>query len=180
MSGDAVAQKVVFRHGTSGKHPGLTIAIAVACFLGACVVAVVKGSHWVFLPMPCSFAVLLYSYLVYIKLEIWETGFSHRNLSGHHSFEFAQIDDALFETAKAGEGYAAPELSVRLRGETERMKIPIGIYPIRASALLFASLERHGIPIRLDGTRCVESTMRQISEVQSKYVGQGDRDAPLA
>ena len=177
---DDVGQETVFRHGTSGKYPRLTIGIALTVFLFACGVALVKGSDWAFLPLPCGFAVLLYSYLVYIKLEIRETGFTHRNLSGHHYFEFAQIDDVWFETAKVGEGYAVPELSVRLKGGTQRIKIPIGIFPIRASVLLFESLQRHGIPIRLDGSRYVESTMRKISEAKSKFGTQGDRNATLS
>jgi len=174
MSYDAVSHKVVFRHGTCGKHPRLTMGISLTLFLAACGVAVFKGGQWGFLTLPCGLAVFAYSHLVYIKLEIWESGFNHRDLSGNHAIEFAQIDHVLFETVNTGEGYAAPEFSVRLNGRTERMKIPIGMFPIRASALLFASLEHHGIPIRLDGSRYVESTMRQIREAQSELVWQGD------
>ena len=82
MSDNAVGQKAVFRHGTSGKRPRLTIGISLAAFFAACGIAVAKGSDWVFLMLPCGFAVLSYSYLVYIKLEIWESGFSNLDLSG--------------------------------------------------------------------------------------------------
>lgn len=177
ISDDAVSQKAVFRHGTCGKHPRLAIGISLTLFLAACGIAVFKGGDWIFLTLACGLAVFLYLYLVYTKLEIWESGFSHQDLSGNHTLEFAQIDDVLFETVRVGEGYAAPELSVRPKGGTERMKVPIGMFPIRASALLFASLERHGIPIRLDGSRYVESTMRQIREAQSELVSQGHPDA---
>jgi len=177
MSDNAVGQKAVFRHGASGKHPRLTIGISLAAFFAACGIAVAKGSDWVFLMLPCGFAVLSYSYLVYIKLEIWESGFRNRDLSGVHAFEFARIDDVLFETVSVGEGYAGPVLSMRLKGGLKKMKIPIAMFPIRASALLFTSLQRHGVPIRLDGSQYVESAMRQVREAQSELVAEGDRNA---
>jgi len=174
MSDDAVSEKVVFRHGMTGTHPRLTIGISVALFLATCGLAVFKGGYWV-LTLVCGSAVLMYSYLAYIKLEIWGSGFSHRDLSGNHTFEFGQINDILFETVSVGDGGYAPVLSVRLKGGIERIKIPVGMFPIPASALLFTAFERHGIPIRMDVSQGVQSTMRQIKEAQSKSVAQRDR-----
>lgn len=167
MPNDAVGQKVAFRHGMSGQHPRLTIGISLAIFCVMCALAVFKAGDWVFVAGVCGLAVLLYANLAYIKLEIWESGFSHRDLSGNHAFEFVQIDDVLFETVGVGDGYA-PVLSVRLKGGIERMKISIGMFPIRASALLFTEFERHRVPIHQDWSGPVQRKMRQISDAQSE------------
>ena len=176
MADDAVGQKVVFKHGVSGNCPRLTICVSIAVFLATCAIAVSKRGDWLPLVLLCGIAAFLFSYLAYIKLEIWGSGFNHRDLLGNHAFEFGQIDHFLFETVRAYDRYA-PVLSVKLKGETERIKIPISMFPIRASALLFSEMNLHGIPIRLDGSRLVQSKMQQISEAQSKLLEQRDRDA---
>lgn len=112
-----------------------------------------------------AFAVYLYATVAYVKLEIWKSGFSHRSLSGHHVFEFSQIEDALFETANVGEGYA-PVFSLRLRDDARRKEVPIGMFPVRAAALLFTEMDAYGIHIRQDGSRLVETSMQQIREAQ--------------
>lgn len=160
MSDHATGQKTVFRHGISGKHPHLTIGISLTIFLATCAVAVFNSAYWV-LTLLCCLAVLLYSYLAYLKLEIWERGFNHRDLSGNHTFEFGQIDDVFFETVSVGDGYA-PVLSVGLKGGMERRRVPIGMFPVQASTLLFTALDRHRIAIHLDGSPLVQNTMRQI------------------
>jgi hypothetical protein len=166
MSADTAGKRIVFRHGTFATYPRLTTSISLGLLLAVLLVAVFNGLHWILLTLLCVFAVWLYASLAYVKFEIWERGFSHRNLSGNHVFEFAGIEDALFETANVGEGYPAPVFSVRLRGEIDRKKVPIGMFPVRAAALLFAALERFGIRVREDGSPFVQSTMRQIREVQ--------------
>lgn len=133
-----------------------------------CILLLVDNKHhWLFLTLLCGLAVSLYASFALLKFEIWESGFSHRSLLSNHVFEFAQIDDASFETASVGEGYPAPIFSVRLRGEVDMKKVPIGMFPVRAAALLFTRFERCGIQIREDGSPLVQSTIRQIREVQS-------------
>lgn len=176
MSNDAVGPKVVFRHGVSGNHPRLTVCICFAVFLAACGMAVSKRGDWLPLALFCGLTAFLFSYVAYIKLEIWGTGFNHRDLLGNHTFEFGKVDDFLFETVRSDDGYA-PVLSVKLRGGTERIKIPIGMFPIRASALLLVAVDRHRIPIRLDGSPLVLREMQEISEAQSKFLQQEDREA---
>ena len=163
MSADTAGNKIGFRHGTFNTHPRLATFVLL-CLLTVCFVAVLRVRSWLFLIAFCGLAVSLAS-VAYVKFEIWESGFSHRNISGNHVFAFAQREDALFETASVGDG-PAPVFSVRLRGEIDRKKIPIGMFPVRAAALLFTALEGHGIEIREDGSRFVQSTMRQIREIQ--------------
>lgn len=165
MSADNSGEKAVFRHGTSGRHPRLALGILLGLVFAMRVLGVFIR-HWLFLVTLFVVATSLYAYLGYVKFEIWESGFSHRDLSGNHVFEFAQIDDAIFETASVGEGFPAPVFSVRLKGEVDRKKVPIGMFPVRATALLFAALERYGIQIREDGSRLVQNTMRQIREAE--------------
>ncbi len=155
----------MFRHGTFNTHPRLATGIFL-CLLAFLFVAALSTHSWLGLIGVCTLAVLLYAMVAYAKFELWENGFSHRDLSGTHVFEFAQIEDALFETVCFGDGYAAV-FSLRLKGEARRKKIPIGGFGVQADALLFIALERYGIPIRQDGSRLVESSMQQIREAQS-------------
>ena len=165
MSASAAGKKIVFRHGTFNIHPVLASA-ALLCLLAVALIAALTLRSWLFVTALCFFALSLYASVVYLKFEIWESGFSFSSLSRRRVFEFAQIADALFETAEVGEGYSSPVFSLRLKGEDERKKVPIGIFPSRAAGLLFTALERHGIQIRHDGSRLVEDSMRQIREVQ--------------
>jgi hypothetical protein len=173
MSADTAGKKMVFRHGTFNTHPRLA-TVVLLCLLTVCFVAVLTVRPWLFLIAFCGLAVSLVS-VAYVKFEIWGTGFSHRTFSGNHVFEFAHIDDALFETSNVGEGYPAPVFSVQVRGEAARKNIPIGIFPLRATALLISALESYGIQVREDGSRYVQSTMRQVREmqfIQSPSLGQ--------
>jgi hypothetical protein len=158
--------KIAFRHGTFDTHPRLAVGFSLVLLLAVSFVAVRSGLDWLFLILVCGLVVWLCASLAFAKVEIWESGFSHRSLSGDHVFEFARIEDALFETAMVGNGHPAPVFSVRLRDTADRKQIPIGIFPIRAAATLFTALERHGIQIREDGSQFVQSTMRQIREAQ--------------
>lgn len=164
MSANAPGKKTVFRHGTFDSHPRIATAVLL-CLLTVCFLAVFTVGSWLFLIAFCGFAVSLVS-IAYVKFEIWESGFSHRTFFGNHSFEFAHINDALFETSNVGESHPALVFSVQVRGETTRKNIPIGIFPLRATALLFSALESFGIQIREDGSRCVQSTLQQLREMQ--------------
>jgi hypothetical protein len=143
-SPDSIGQNVTFRHGTFGAQARLMIVILLCVIWAIGSLAVSEPSHRVFLTILCGLTVLLYSYLAYIKLEISESGFSHRNLLGNRIFEFARIEEAFFETTSVGEGHYASVFSVRLKEGTEKKKIPISIFPVRATALLLTALERHG------------------------------------
>src|SRR5213593_3591742 len=103
MSADTAGKKIVFRHGTFGVHPRLATGLSLGLLLAVFLVAVFNGCHWIFLTLFCGLAVWLYASLAYVKFEIWESGFSHRSLSGNHVFEFARIEDALFESVNVGE-----------------------------------------------------------------------------
>jgi hypothetical protein len=164
MSANTAGKKIVFRHGTFNTPPRVA-TVVLLCLLTVCFVAVLTVRSWLFLIGFCGFAVSLVS-IAYVKFEIGESGFSHRTFFGNHSFEFAHIDDALFETRNVGEGHPALVFSVQVRGEATRKSIPIGIFPLSATALLFSALESSGIQIREDGSRYVQSTMRQVRDMQ--------------
>lgn len=166
MAADALRKKMVFRHGTFNSRPRLA-AGTFLCLLALLVLAALNAHHWLALTAVCAFPLALYASVACVKFEIWDSGFSHRNLSGIHVFEFAQIEDALFETENAGDGYA-PVFSLRLKGEVRRNKIPIGRFGVQADALLFTALERYGIPIGQDGSRLVERSIERIREVQTR------------
>lgn len=164
MAAGAVGKKSVFRHDILNPRSGVATGLFL-CFLACLFVAALRAHSWLGITAICAFAVLLYASVAYARFEIWESGFSHRDLSGKHVFEFAQIDDALFETVCFGDG-SAPVFSVRLKGEVRRHNIPIGKFGVQADALLFTALERYGIIIGHDGSRLVESSMERIREAQ--------------
>ena len=166
MGADLIDTKTVFRHGTFNSHPRLTTCIFLSLWT-ILFVAALSARSWIGVIGVSALAGLLYASLAYAKFEIWESGFSHRSLSRIHVFEFAQIDEALFETTNVGEGGYAPVFSLRLKGEVRRNVIPIGMFPVQAGALLFTALERYGIIIGQDGSRLVESSIERIREAQS-------------
>lgn len=166
MCADIAGKKVVFRHGTFNSHKSLATGILL-CLWGACIFIAAFSAHsWLGATALCAFALLLCASVAYARFEIWKSGFSHRDLWGTHVFEFAEIDDALFETVNYGDGYA-PVFSLRLKGEVRRHKIPIGRFGVQADALLFTALERFGIVIGQDGSRLIESSIQRIREAQS-------------
>ena len=114
MSATAAGKKIVFRHGTFNTHPVLASA-ALLCLLAVALIAALTLRSWLFVTVLCFFALSLYGSVVYLKFEIWESGFSFSSLSRRRVFEFAQIADVLFETAKVGEGYSSPVFSLRLK-----------------------------------------------------------------
>ena len=176
ISDNGIGQSATFRHGTFGAHPRRMTVILLCLILAIGGLAVFEPGQWVLLTTLCGLTVFLYSYLAYIKLEISESGFSHRDLWGNRIFEFGRIEEAFLETTSVGDGHYASVFSVRLKDGTEKKKIPIGMFPVRASALLLAALERHGIPIRQDGSRLVQCTLQEIRELQSQVTAIKDRD----
>lgn len=166
MCADTTGKKVVFRHGTFNSHPRLATGVFL-CLLACLFVAALSARSWLGLTAVCALAVAAYASVAYVRFEIWDSGFSYRSLSGKHVFEFAQVEDALFETVHADEA-DAPVFSLRLRGDVRRKGIPIGMFPVQAGALLLNALGRYRIPIRQDGSSKVESLMQGIREASTE------------
>ncbi len=156
----------VFRQGTCGAHPRLVIGITSGIFLAVCALALLKGGDWRPIAAVCGATVCISFSLAYMKLEIRGSGFSYRNVLGNHVFEFTEIEDALYETIWV-EGGWAPKFSILLKDGIERTTIPIGMFPIQASAQLFTALERKAIPVRVDGSKLVANAMRRIAALRT-------------
>lgn len=165
MGADLIDTKTVFRHGTFNSHPRLTTCIFLSLWT-ILFVAALSARSWIGVIGVSALAGLLYASLAYAKFEIWESGFSHRDLWGTHVLKFSEIDDALLESVNYGDGNATV-FSLRLKGEVRRHKVPIGRFGVQADALLFTALERYGIIIGQDGSRLVESSIQRIREAQS-------------
>lgn len=108
----------------------------------------------------------MFSILAYLRLEIWESEFTYRNLRGTRSVEFGEIEKAGVETV-TGEGGSVAVFWVELRN-LGKMKINLRTFPIRAAAQLFIALESHAIPINVPDGWAAQRMAGQIREERPK------------
>jgi hypothetical protein len=165
MTTKASEPELVFRAGT---HLYFIIGIFASLFLALGVLIAIKTNEWAFLAVVGGGTAVLYALVSYLKLVIRENGFTYRNLSMNRSVEFAEIIKACFETVHAR---AAPQGAAAFwvhLGDGTAMKINLRMFPIRAAAVLFSTLERHGISIEVPDTWAAQRMAGQIRAEQDK------------
>jgi hypothetical protein len=156
---------VVFR---AGLHLYVLVGLLVSLFIGLGIAVAIRREDWTFLAVAGGGAVVLFLLLLVLRLEVRHEEFAYRNLSGSRTVPFTDIERAYFETVHAD---AAPQgvavFWVEVRGG-KRVKVNLRTFPIRAAALLFATLERHGVPIQVPDTWAAKRMNRQVREEMAK------------
>lgn len=166
----------VFR---AGLHLFVLIGLLVGLFLGVGTAIVVTKGDWTFLAAVGGMAVVLFSLLLVLKLEVRQAEFQYRNLSGSRTVAFADVERAYFETLRADvapQGVAVFWVQPR---KGRRVKVNLRTFPIRAATTLFSALERHGVAIEVPDGWAAQRMARQIREEQErlKAVGPGSGGA---
>ncbi len=143
---------------------GLLAGLALAVGLGE---GLARG-RWTPFAVLAALTALWYLLLAYLRLEIRLDGFSYRNLSGNLFVPFADVEKGYFQTVHGG--YAPQGVAffwVQPRGG-KPFKVNLRTFPIRAAAVLFAALDRHGIPIDVPDTWSARRMADQIRAEQKK------------
>ncbi len=166
MSND-LEKTFVFQHRTNKAIMGV---VGILCLI-TIVLAVLKGNDWIFAAVFSAIGFCLYVALANVKLEISPDGFSYRDLNfkGSRTVNFGEIEKAYFEEDRRGEIPVAA-FWVQLR-DVRRLRVPLRLFPMRASALLFAQLDRHEIPIAEPDTVTTQRASEQIRNAQVKIFG---------
>jgi hypothetical protein len=152
----------------AGLHLFVIVGIFAAFFIALGVVIAVKRSDGTFLAVAGGGTAVLFLLLCWLRLEIRPDGFTYRNLSMNRAVAFADVERAYFETLTADvapQGVATFWVGLR---DGKAIKVNLRTFPIRAAALLFTALERHGIPIDVPNTWAAQRMARQIREEQAR------------
>jgi hypothetical protein len=156
---------VVFR---AGLHLFILVGLLCALFLGLGVAVGARRGDWTFLAVVGAGALAVFLLPLALRLEVRPDAFAYRNLSGSRTVPFGEVERAYFETVRAD---AAPQgvaaFWVQLRGG-KALKVNLRTFPVRAAALLFAALERHGVPIEVPDSGAAKRMYRQIREEKAR------------
>jgi hypothetical protein len=156
-----------FRHSTNKA----LLSFAGILSLFTCSLAAVKGGAWIVGAIFCSVFFFIYLVLANTKLGISPRGCSYRGLNRTRSrfIDFDQIDKAYFEEDRRGDVPVAA-FWVQLR-DGDKLQIPLALFPIKASALLFTHLDRRGVPIAQPSTPITQRASEEIRSEQVRILG---------
>jgi len=117
-------------------------------FFGLGVVATVENrGAWPVLAVAGGAALYLLVKLLYLRLQVSPEGIRYRTLAADRAFAFGDIERGYFEQVV---NRAAPQ-GVRTFWIRPKQGKPVQIdlrsLPVRAATVLYAALQRHGIPI---------------------------------
>jgi hypothetical protein len=150
------------------------VSLLMALFLGIGLAIGVRRADWSFAAGAVAMTPVLFALVAILRLEVSARGVSYRNLSGSRVLAFDELEKAYFTVAHSEatpQGVAVFWLQPRGGGP---VKINLRTFPIKASAVLFAALGNHDIPIEVPDRWASRRMAHQIRDMQEKMFSKGE------
>lgn len=155
----------------AGAHLLVVVGLLSAFFCGLGLLIFRNSGDGTFLAFSGIGTIVLFALLRILRLEIGKTWFKYQNLGGSRTVLLNHVTGACVEVgrhSKALHGVAGFYLELR---NGQRQKINLRTFPVEAAAVLFSTLDAHGVDVTASEEWAARRMMEQVRAAQARLAG---------